>query len=99
MVITYGYPYVIINWHKCYDTNFTSTALDLPVNLERFCFDITKLNAFVITTVQQLNACGETTTELLPNLFKGYMAAGDELFVKYITDKQTAYDEGQDTTY
>lgn len=86
------------------DTNATTRILrqqlsDLPVNLERFRFDITKLNAFVITTVQQLNACGETTTELLPNLFKGYMAAGDELFVKYITDKQTAYDEGQDTTY
>jgi len=86
------------------DTNATTRILreklsSLPEHLEECGYDITLLNAFVINTIDQLNARGETTTDLLSNLFKGYMSAGDEVFVKYIEEKQSRYDEGQDLTH
>ena len=36
----------------------------------------------------------ETTTDLLVNLFKGYMVCSDREFVEYIKRKQDIYKEG-----
>jgi hypothetical protein len=30
------------------------------------------------------------------NLFKGYAAAGDDNFIKYMADHKTKYDDGED---
>ena len=39
-------------------------------------------------------ARGEITTDLLANLFKGYLSSKDRNFRDYIQDKQQSYDEG-----
>jgi hypothetical protein len=46
--------------------------------------------------VDQLRARGEVTHELLTFLFKGYKAAQDKAFVKYIEKKEEEYEEGED---
>ena len=50
-------------------------------------------NTHVRTLVKNLNARGEHTTDLLVNLFKGYMAAKDHRFNRYIQQKQDDYDD------
>lgn len=86
------------------DTNATTRILreklsSLPEELSLQHGDITKLNASVMVTLDQLTARGETTNDLLANLFKGYLSAEDETFVKYITRKQEEYDEGTNYTH
>ena len=46
--------------------------------------DITKFNVYVQNLLEGLAFRGETTNDLLSNLFKGYQAAFDHTFVKYI---------------
>ena len=46
--------------------------------------------------VDGLKSRGETTTDLLTNLFKGYLACSDRDFCDYITRKQDAWEEGTD---
>ena len=58
--------------------------------------DITKFNGHVQILIQTLRFCGETTTDLLTNLFKGYGSCSDKTFVTYIQRKQEEYDEGKD---
>jgi hypothetical protein len=50
----------------------------------------------VQSLLEALNARGETTTDLLTFLFKGYKAAKDEKFVEYIEKKEEYYEEGND---
>jgi hypothetical protein len=45
-----------------------------------------------------LEARGETTTDLLVNVFKGYETAQDSEFALFIKRKKDAYDEGGDIT-
>jgi hypothetical protein len=58
--------------------------------------DISKFNAYVKTQVIALEARGETTTNLLVNVFKGYETAQDSEFALFIKHKKDAYDEGGD---
>ena len=60
--------------------------------------DITKFNAYVQNLLEGLASRGETTNDLLSNLFKGYLAASDHTFVKYINRKQEEYDDGLSLT-
>lgn len=60
--------------------------------------DIKKFNLYVHYNIQQLQARGETTEDLLTNLFKGYLTVKDQRFLKYIEDKQCNYEEGQSIT-
>jgi hypothetical protein len=60
--------------------------------------DISKFNAYVKTQVIALEARGETTTDLLVNVFKGYETAQDSEFALFIKRKKDAYDEGGDIT-
>ena len=39
---------------------------------------------------------GETTHDLLSNLFEGYAVASDNTFTKYIERKQEEYEDGAD---
>eukprot|EP00978_Attheya_sp_CCMP212_P001859 scaffold3831_cov35-Attheya_sp.AAC.1 len=45
--------------------------------------------------MKALTARGETTNDLLSNLFKGYLAASDKVFLLYMTCKQEEYEEGK----
>ena len=46
--------------------------------------------------IDGLRSRGETTQDLLINLFKGYMACSDREFVAYIKRKQDGFEEGAD---
>jgi hypothetical protein len=83
------------------DTNATTTYIqDQLSRLDEFLplidYDIGKMNLRVQSLIEALNARGETTTDLLTNLFKGYKAAKDEKFVEYIEKKEEYYEEGND---
>ena len=66
----------------------------LDVYMESIGSDIEKFNIHVKTLVQQLNARGETTQDLLVNLFKGYKAAADSKFIEYIEKREDEYEDG-----
>ena len=83
------------------DSNATTSMIRTKLsNLDTYIgqvgSDINKFNKYVQTLLEALNARGETTTDLLTNLFKGYAACSDKTFVKYIADKQADYEEGKD---
>ena len=60
--------------------------------------DIVEFNNYVDTQVEALAARGQTTNDLLTNLFIGYKAASDKKFVEYIEHKEEAYEDGEDMT-
>ena len=62
--------------------------------------DITTFNQYVKLLVQLLHTRGETTIDLLTNLFKGYAAASDQVFRSYIERKLETWEEsgGDDDT-
>ena len=67
------------------DTQATTRILrehlsSLPHKLEELKGDIDQLNAFVKVTQDQLAARGETTNDLLANLFKCYLSSKDRTF-------------------
>ena len=81
------------------DTNATSSSIrtkltDLDRYLPTIGHDIVKFNTYVKLLVDGLRSRGETTQDLLVNLFKGYMACSDREFVAYIKRKQDAFEEG-----
>lgn len=85
------------------DTNSTSRHLRaLLGSLDKYmgavASDITKFNIHVKSLVERLAARGETTEDLIANLFKAYHVASDATFVTYISMKQDLYDEGHPTT-
>ena len=82
------------------DTNATTQSIRTKLsNLDRYIVtignDITKFNGYVKGLVQSLAARGERTEDLLSNLFKGYQAVSDRMFLKYIAGKQEKYEEGK----
>ena len=81
------------------DTNATSASIrtkltDLDRYLPTIGHDITKFNTYVKLLIDGLRSRGETSHDLLVNLFKGYMACSDREFVAYIKRKQDAFEEG-----
>lgn len=81
------------------DSNATATSIrtqmaKLDEHMVEIGSDIPSFNLHVKELISSLAARGETSTDLLVNLFNAYKAAGDEEFVKYITDKESRYDEG-----
>ena len=81
------------------DTNATVASIrqrlsSLDTYLPTIDYDIAKLNMYVKTLLDQLSARGETSTDMLSNLFTGYMAAKDKSFVAYIDKKLELYEEG-----
>ena len=80
------------------DTNATVASIrqrlsSLDVYLPTIDYDIGKLNMYVKTLLDQLAARGETSTDMLSNLFTGYLAAKDRSFVAYIDKKLELYKE------
>jgi hypothetical protein len=58
--------------------------------------DITAFNFFVQAQVKSLAARGETSSDLLVNLFKGYKVADDSEFQDFIRRRENEYEEGHD---
>jgi hypothetical protein len=85
------------------DTNHRKLVLrqqlsSLDAKLETLGWSITKLHTHVKDTVEDLTALGETTHDLLANLFKAYSKVPDDEFVLYVNTKRQLYDEGTNYT-
>jgi hypothetical protein len=83
------------------DTNATISTIRTNLsNLDTYMLkiggDITKFNTYVKELIESLTARGEVTTDLLINLFKGYLAVEDKTFNAYILKKKEVYEEGGD---
>ena len=83
------------------DSNATTTSIrnqlsSLDIFITTVGCDITKFNAHVRLLLEGLASRGQTTHDLLSNLFKGYTAASDNTFTKYIERKQEEYEDGTD---
>jgi hypothetical protein len=81
------------------DTNATTSMIrtkltNLDAYIQTIGNDISKFNSYVKMLLSTLESRGETTQDLLTNLFKGYAACSDKNFVKYIARKQEDYEEG-----
>jgi hypothetical protein len=81
------------------DTNATISTIRTNLsNLDTYMLkiggDITKFNTYVKELIESLHARGEVTTDLLINLFKGYLAVEDKNFNSYILKKKENYEEG-----
>jgi hypothetical protein len=82
------------------DTNATSSSIRTKLSsLDNYIgeigSDITKFNQYVMVLIDGLRARGETSTDILTNLFKGYAAATDKTFTDYIGRRQETYEEGE----
>jgi hypothetical protein len=85
------------------DTNATTGMIRTKLsNLDSYIQvvgnDVTKFNGYVKMLLDTLASRGETTQDLLTNLFKGYGSCSDKTFVEYIAKKQDDYDEGKSFT-
>lgn len=85
------------------DSNATSGMIrtkltNLDSHLEQMGNDIVKFNGYVTMLLDSLKARGETTHDLLTNLFKAYAACSDKNFVRYIADRQTEWEDGKEMT-
>ena len=60
--------------------------------------DIGKFNFHVQALMGSLMARGETSTDLLTNLLKGYAKCSDKKLVDYMARKQEDCEDGKDTT-
>ena len=83
------------------DTNATTQAIrtklsNLDLYIQTINCDITKFNGYVKQLIMSLSARGHRTEDLLSNLFKGYLAASDKVFIKYINHKMEKYEEGEE---
>ena len=83
------------------DSNATTTSIRNQLSsLNHFITtvgcDIKKFNAHVQLLLEGLASRRETTCDLLSKLFKGYAAASDNTFTKYIEHKQEEYEYGTD---
>jgi hypothetical protein len=85
------------------DTQATSAFIRTELTrtdskIASFNYDIKKFNAWVKGQVSALAARGETTSDLIVNLFKGYEAVPDRVFKDYIEQKKSNFEEGSAIT-
>ena len=69
------------------DSNATTMVIrrqlrSLNIYINTIECDITKFNVYVQNLLEGLASRGETTNDLLSNLFKGYQAVSNHTFVK-----------------
>jgi hypothetical protein len=94
------------------DTNATTVSIRKKLSsLDTYILttgcDITRFNGYVRLLIDSLAARGESTQDLLlTNLFKGYQAASDKVFIDYIGRKLEKYgrklekyEEGEPITF
>jgi hypothetical protein len=96
--VPHGLLKVVIS-ASCIDTNATTTFIRGRLNfldtyMKSVDSDVEKFNEHVKNQMDSLNARGQTTQDLLANLFKGYEAALDNTFRAYISKKQDDYHDG-----
>lgn len=85
------------------DTRATTTTLrnklaSLDHHMQEVSSNVSTFIVDVKSWQQSLLARGETTNDLMVNVFRGLKACSDTTFVRYITRKEDDYNEGQDVT-
>jgi hypothetical protein len=70
-------------------TKLDEKMTELDSNVEAF-------NVYVKAQLKNLSARGETSNDVLVNLFKGYKVANDVEFLDFIRRKENEYEEGHD---
>jgi hypothetical protein len=85
------------------DTRATASLLrenlsSLDTYMAKIQSNIEEFNKYIKVNWEGLKARGERCDDLMINLFKGYQAASDREFVRYINQKKDAYDDGSDLT-
>ena len=76
--------------------SITTQLISLDAYIGTIGCDITKFNTHVKLLLAGLSICGEISNDLLTKLFKGYKAASDSVFFKYIDRNQYMYEDGKD---
>ena len=81
------------------DTNATTRHIreklsSLDGYLKEVGNDVVKMNEHTKGLLISLKARGETTEDLISNLFKAYKSVPDKNFARYIQSKEDEYDEG-----
>jgi hypothetical protein len=77
--------------------SFIRTSLTkLDTKMIELDSDIEAFNFYVKAQIKSLSARGETSSDLLINLFKGYNAANDVEFLDFLRRKENSYEEGED---
>jgi hypothetical protein len=84
---------VLHRYERYYDLYPWETQIAGQVH-ENVDSDIKKFNQYVKSQLDSLNARGQTTQDLLANLFKGYDEASDSTFRAYVAKKQDEYHDG-----
>ena len=77
-------------------SNFRTCLSSLDTYMPVVNSNIEKFNSYVSNCIKGLEARGETSEDILDNLFKGYKVATDRTFVQYIEMKETEYFDGAD---
>lgn len=85
------------------DTRATTTTLrnklaSLDHHMQEVSSNVRTFIVDVKSWQQNLLARGETTNDLMVNIFRGLKACSDANFVRYIARKEDDYNEGQDIT-
>ena len=85
------------------DTNAITQSIRMKMsNLNKYMSkirnDVTKFNRYIKLLEGSLVARGQKSDALLSHLFKGYLAASNKAFVKYINKKMDRYEEGEEIT-
>jgi hypothetical protein len=71
---------------------------ELDTKMVELDSDVEAFNLYVNQQIRDLSSRGQTSSDLLVNLFKGYKCAADDKFFDYINRKESDYDEGGDVT-
>ena len=71
---------------------------NLEAKMLEVSYDIEAFNQYVTSQVEQLAARGETSSDLLINVFAAFLAVPDKKFVEYIEKQKDKYDEGEDVS-
>ena len=100
-LITNGPSLLKVVIDSAYTNTHSSSAIVCKnlSNLDRFMEDLKDSNIelfhyHVKENVKMLDAAGETTSDLLVNLFKAYHLAKDKAFVSWVAHKHSAWYEG-----
>ena len=69
-------------------TNLPSVTLKLNS-------DVHEINKWINNQVESLTSRGETSNDLMTNIFKAYAVVQDKEFVRYVADLKTQYEDGR----
>jgi hypothetical protein len=77
-------------------TTIRDRLVDLPSHIKTLKYDVEKFNDYVKEQIAQLEARGETSTDLVTYLFRAYQTVPDKDFADYIKQKKSKMEDGEE---